>query len=143
KDAIIDLYGKSEDYYKYQMLKSRLRQKLYNHLYFVQDKTRPPRVVEKKCFDLVHQAKALLHLTEYHLAENQLNKALKTAIQYEFTDIIIDCLANLNFIYTQHHDGPKFYQTLKLLKEYKILKAKEDEAYEIYYTNKIELQNSV
>ena len=57
KDAIIDLYGKSEDYYKYQMLKSRLRQKLSNHLHFVQDKTGASKAAEKKCFDLIHQAK--------------------------------------------------------------------------------------
>ena len=143
EEALYDLYGNKGDYYKYRMLKFRLKQKLYNHLFFIEDNSRVPKQVLKKCTDLIHQGKALLLITEYALAIQFYKKALKTAKQYEFTDIILDCLTNLNFIYTQLSDRQKFYDTLANIKFYKKLKNDEDKAYEIYFVSKLELQKSV
>src|SRR5690606_31630730 len=37
KEALLDLYETEEDYNRYRMLKSRLKQKLFNQLYFTED----------------------------------------------------------------------------------------------------------
>lgn len=60
KEAIDDLYGGEKDYYKYWMLKSRLGEKLISHLHFINDRTTIFRAVQKKCFEIVHQAKSLV-----------------------------------------------------------------------------------
>ncbi len=142
-EALLDLYESETDYHKYRMLKSRLKQKLFNELYFVHDESRPSSSAQKKCYDLMHQGKSLLLLTEYRLAEQPYKKALEIATRYEFTDNVIECLSNLNFIYSQLPAPKAFYQTMDSLKEYKKLKIIEDRSYEVYYSSKIELQRSV
>lgn len=142
-DAVLDLYGSKSRSYRYRMLKSRLREKLHNHLFFIEDISRMPRKEEKKCVDLIYRGRVLINITEYAIARQLFNKALKIAKKYEFTDLHLDCLSGLNFIYSQLPDYKQFYKSLNELKKVKARKKDEDQAYEIYYSNKIELQRSI
>lgn len=143
KDAVLDIYGSTSRANRYRMLKSRLRQRLYAQLFFVENASRPAKREEKKCLDLSYKGKILLQVTEYPIAKQLFNKALQTAMPFEFTDIVIDCLSNLNFIHTQQQDFSGFTKTLVKLKWYRNLKEKEEKAYEIYYQCKLTLLKSV
>lgn len=142
-EAYNDLYKDSQKSYRYRMLKSRLREKLLNQLFFVQYDNRLTKKDEKKCLDLMYRGKVLLIMAEYPISKKLYLKALKIAEKYEFTDFTIDCLNNLNFIYTQLSDPKQFYKSLESIKHFQQIKTLEDEAYRIYYSNKIELQKSV
>lgn len=143
QEAVLDLYESTDKSYRYRMLKSRLKEKLLTQLFFVEDNTRYPRKEEKKCVDLMYRGRVLLIMTEYTISKNLYKKALKIAVQYEFTDLALDCSTNLNFISSQLPDYIDFYKTLEKIKFYTQIKHYETQASEIYYVNKIELQKSV
>src|SRR5690606_20570768 len=69
KEAILDIYGNNNRAARYRMLKSRLRQRLYSQLFFVENASRPARREEKKCLDLSYKGKILLQVTEYPIAK--------------------------------------------------------------------------
>lgn len=142
-EAIADLYGDNQNSYRYRMLKSRLRQKLQNNLFFVKNNSVPARKEEKECLDRVFQGKILMQTADYNLAEGLFKKALRIAKDYEFTDLAIESIKNLNFIYTHQPDYNLFYSSLSELKKYRGIQKIENEAYEIYYIAKVELKRSV
>lgn len=142
KEAQEDIYG-TKSAYGYRMLKSRVLKKLYNHLFFVSNDTRIAKKEEKTCYDMLYQGKVLMHIAEHELAADIFNKALTIAKKHEFTEVILECYQNLNFIYSQSSKHKLFYATWDSLVCYRKLKSYEDEAYKLYFTSKIELNRSV
>src|SRR5690606_2848404 len=124
----MDLYGSQDDYHKYRMLKSRLKQKLYNHILFVEKDTIIAKKEEKQCMDLAFKGKTLLLLGEYDLAKKQLEKAISVATRYEFTEIIIECLEKMAFLFSQIVDVRLYNNVSKRLKHFRSLKVLEDRA---------------
>src|SRR5690606_6055799 len=57
EEALLDLYGSEDDYHKYRMLKSRLKQKLYNHVLFAERDTIIAKREEKQCLDWAYKGK--------------------------------------------------------------------------------------
>lgn len=141
--ATHDLYKDENKSYRYRMLKSRLREKLLKQLFFIEDESRLPKKEEKKCLDLIYRGRVLLIMAEYSISKKLYLKALKIAEKYEFTDLILECLNNLNYIYAQLPDNNQFYRSLEDINHFQQIKSFEDEAYRIYFGNKIELQKSV
>lgn len=143
EDAIADIYGSPKGTEPYRMLKHRVYKKLHNHLFFLHSSVRSDKKMEKECHDLVYRGRALFHIAEFDWAENFFKKALAIATKYEFTDITLECYQNLNYIYVQQTKHKLFHSTLKALGKVRALKALEDEAYELYYTARLEMIRAV
>ncbi len=143
EDAILDIYGSLEGTERYRMLKHRVYRKLHNHLFFLRSSVREDKKMEKECHDLVYRGRALLHVTEFDWAEDFFKKALSIGTKYEFTDIIIECYQNLNYIYVQQTKHKHFHSTLKKMEKLRALKGLEEEAYVLYYTARLEMIRAV
>lgn len=143
EEALLDLYESKEDYYKYRMLKSRLKQKLYNHVLFVEKDTIIAKKEEKQCLDYAYKGKSLLLLGEYQLARKQFEKAIIQGIKYEFTSIVIDCLEKLAFLSTQVLDDKLYKTALEKLDHFNERKSIEDQAFRLYYDSKMILSDKI
>ena len=93
--------------------------------------------------NLAFKGKTLLLLGEYHLAKKQLEKAITVATQYEFTEIVIECLEKIAFLSSQINDIKLYNHVWKKLKHFRDLKALEDKASEIYYEARLAVSDKV
>jgi hypothetical protein len=140
------MYPNAPDNSKMKMLKSRLRRKLFNHLFFL-DYTDPKIKLsnryEAESLNSLHYARILVKEGEHQISEKLIRTALKPAAEAEFTSIVISFLELLKTIYVQtgHINGFKKVQQ-KLLTYRKLLIA-EQEAQDLYQLHKIELNKSV
>lgn len=129
--AAKELYNSTPKEAKYQMLKSRLEQKLLNHLFFI-DFDKPGFKVshkyEMECLDLLHQAKVLVKLHEFAIAVKLLNKVVKKAKEFEFTDIVVSGLDLLLFIQMTTVNEKSFAETETSFEKYSQLLIAENKA---------------
>ncbi|MBX0291059.1 hypothetical protein K3G63_11445 [Hymenobacter sp. HSC-4F20] len=130
----------------FRKLKSRVQQKLLNHLYFL-DHTDIRHIVsrrhEQHCLGLLHQAKILSGESEYKLAERLYRKALTVACEAELTQYAVVCARMLRILYAETRNQARFKAMSKKLAELQKLLALEDEAEELYYEMKVVLQHKV
>lgn len=143
EEAMLDLYDSEEDYHKYRMLKSRLKQKLFNHLLFVENDTVVAKKEEKNCLDMLHKGNLLLLVGELRLAEKCFKRVISSSEKFEFTHITVKGYENLYLIYLQSQNQSAFIKAEKKLEYYRRLKAKEDEAMKLYFTSKMKLTQSI
>lgn len=146
EQAAAQLYDSTPDDAKYKMLKSRLRRKLLNHLFFLDFSSNRFKIshkYEQECLNLLHQARMLVNLGELKTSERLLNKVLKIATEAEFTYIIISCLESLLFVYTQTGRHYLFYKHKEVLLHFRTIATYEQEAEDYYNTTKLELNKSV
>ena len=102
-DAANLLYGAAGDDDRYRMLKSRLKQKLLNHLLFLDftDNNQSTALqYEQECVQYLHQAKMLDFVGERKITKNLLQKALTIAERCEFTKHQITSLEELAKVYS-------------------------------------------
>jgi hypothetical protein len=145
KDASQSIYGTPEPDHRYKMLKSRVKQKLLNHLYFLDyddERVSDAERCEEECMRLYHFSKILINEGEFGIAEKLLNKCLNLAKESEFTRIILDCLDLLKVIHTENC-RPIHFKKIKediesYLEQYKI----EEEARDNYFYHRILLIKS-
>lgn len=142
------LYGSTEakSQTTFRKLKSRVQQKLLNHLYFL-DHTDARHVVsrrhEQHCLGLLHQAKILSGEAEYKLAEKLYRKALTVATEAELTQYAVMCARTLRILYAETRNPARFKVMNKQLDEWQKLLALEDEAEQLYYEIKVFSQHKV
>jgi hypothetical protein len=137
---------KTPDSAEVRMVRARLRKKLLNHLYFLNFKDPYMKVShrhEQACLDLLHQARILIKESERKIAEKLLRSALKLAEEAEFTAHTITAIDLLRGIYTQNGDTLQFRNVSKQLTQYRLLLQKEQEAEDLYYMAKLEINRSV
>jgi hypothetical protein len=140
------LYGTSEKDDRYRMLKSRLKEKLLNHLYFLEFKVGIEKAVEQaeqECLQLLYQAKMLILTGEHTVAEPLVKKGLRLADRYEFTAMQIRSLEYLIRIYSHNCQPYYFRDSSQCLKEARALYAIEADASERFYFVKMLLLKSV
>ncbi len=141
-----DKKSKKPDPTEVRMVRARLRKKLLNHLFFL-DFNDPYLKVshryEQACLDLIHQARILIKEGERRIAEKLLRNALKIAEECEFTSLCLTAIEQLRFIYTQTGDALQFRNVSKNLEKYRLLTQKEQEADDLYYLAKLEINRSV
>lgn len=136
EQAAQDLYGKAPNCQSYVMLKSRLRQKMLNHLFFLNlDKSqyRISEVYELECRQLLYQARVLALQHEHFMAKKLLIRTFKLAKEAEFTSIVVNCLELMIFVFSADHKFANFKKAEKLIKHYQTKSILEQEAYIIYY----------
>ncbi|QNF32488.1 hypothetical protein HUW51_07000 [Adhaeribacter swui] len=129
-----------------KMLKSRLRKKLLNHLFFLDFTDQSLKIshrYEQKSLALLFQARTLMNEGESTISASLLRTALALAEEAEFTQIIIDCYQLLLENYSLSSSSTNFYKTKSTLAKYRALAALEQEAADLYYTSRLELNKSV
>jgi hypothetical protein len=140
------LYEASASDVRYKMVKSRLRKRLLNHLFFLDFSSKRYKVWyrdEQECLNLLHHARTLIKVDEFSAAEKILYRALNLATDLEFTNIIIDCHELLLTIFSQQGKQYHYYKHQKVLFEYRTRLVLEQEAESHYLTAKLELNKSI
>lgn len=146
EQAAEKLYGSSPDDYRLKMLKSRLRKKLLNHLFFLDfsdERIKISHRFEQESLSLLYQGRTLMNEGEHKISAKLLQNALKLAGEAEITSIIISCLESLAINYSLTLRSNLFYKTRQELERYRQLAAFEYEAEGLYYSAKLELNKSV
>ena len=135
-DASKLIYGTKSDDDRFRMLKSRLKQKLLNHMFFLDFAENNQKVAnqyEQECIQQLHQAKMLLFTGESKIARSLVLKALTTAKRCEFTKYTISSLEDLVNIYSDSCQPHLFDDVVKNLDKVRLLYKKETEAREHYW----------
>lgn len=145
-DASTLIYGAKSDDDRFRMLKSRLKQKLLNHMFFLdfsENNQKASNQYEQECIQQLHQAKMLLFTGENKVAKSLVLKALTTAERCEFTKYIITSLEELVQIYSENCQPHLFDDVVERLKNARDLYKKETEAREHFYFIKMMVVKSV
>ncbi len=146
-DEAADLiYSAPSDDDRFRMLKSRLKQKLLNHVFFLdftENNQKFSNQFEQECIQQLHQAKMLLFSGEDKIAKSLVLKALTVAERCEFTKHKISCLEDLVKVYSENHQPHLFDDVVRRLHKSRALYAKEEEAREQYYYIKMMVVKSV
>jgi hypothetical protein len=146
EQAAENLYGSSPDDYRLKMLKSRLRKKLLNHLFFLDfsdERIKTSHRYEQESLSLLYQGRTLMNEGEHKISAKLLQNALNLASEAEITSIIISCLESLAINYSLTLRSNLFYKTRQELERYRQLASFEYEAEGLYYSAKLELNKSV
>ena len=138
KQAIKTLYGKTDEATQtaFRKLKSRVQQKLLNHLFFLDD-TDPRHPVSRKyehqLLSLYFQTSTLYAEGEIKAAEPLARKALRLAISQELTQYAVLCAQLLRSIYADLRIPVRYRSNkLQLAKLQQTLEW-EEEAAQIYW----------
>jgi len=145
-DASKLIYGTKSDDDRFRMLKSRLKQKLLNHLFFLDftdNNQKAANQYEQECVQQLHQAKMLMFTGEMKIARSLILKALTTAERCEFTKFQVNCLEELVRIYSENCQPHLFDDVVNRLHEVRGLYLKEEQAAEHFYYIKMMIVKSV
>lgn len=145
-EASMGMYGADSTDQRYRMLKSRLRYKLYNLLYFVDFNDSKVNIgfpYEQECHSYIFRAKVLFKEGEYELAEKHVNKALAISKEAEFTEHTLSGLRVLRTIYAELCRPNHLRKTLGRIKKYEEIMKIEEEACNIYQMRTMQLRKSV
>ncbi|MCC5928749.1 MAG: hypothetical protein JJU28_05845 [Cyclobacteriaceae bacterium] len=140
------LYGTKSDDDRYRMLKSRLKQKLLNHLFFLEFSDQNQKLTyqyEQEVIQLLHQARMLTFTGEKRITKNLLLKALTQANRCEFTRHSIASLEELVRVYSDNCQPHLFENNIDELRAARALFLKEDQARETYYRMRMMIVKSV
>jgi len=144
--AASELYGSKSDDDRYRMLKSRLKQKLLNHLFFLDltdNSQRTAIAFEQECIDYLHQARMLDFVNESKIAKSLILKTLTSAERCEFTKYMIASCEDLLKIYSENFQPHLFEETQAKLIEYRQLFSMEEEVRTQYYFTRMMILKSV
>lgn len=140
------LYSATEQDDRYRMLKSRLKQKLLNHLYFLDftEKNQPLAFqLEQECIQYIHQAKMLMFTDERKIARNLLHKAVVLGGRGEFTKLRKLALEHLLELYSANFQPHLYQKTLAELRKVRKLDELEEEGRALYLYNWMMVVKSV
>lgn len=145
-DAARLLYQSSGDDDRYRMLKSRLKQKLLNHLFFLDFTNKNKSTAEQmelECIQFLHQARILQFAGELKIARSLLQKALTIAGRCEYTRHKIHGLESLVAILSQNHQPHLFESTAESLAESRKVFIEEESARHDYLLMEMMVVKSV
>lgn len=137
---------KEPDSAEVRMVRARLRKKLLNHLYFLNLNDSYLKVsyrADQECLNLIHQARILIKEGNYQISEKLLLNALKIAEDIELTSQAIAIIDLLRMCYVSLGNAHQFKKISKPLSHYKTIAEKEQEAEDLYFTVKLEVNSSV
>lgn len=129
------LYSATEQDDRYRMLKSRLKQKLLNHLYFLDFTEKHQQLafqLEQECIQYIHQAKMLIFTEERKIARNLLHKAVVLGGRGEFTVLRKSSLEHLLELYSANFQPHLYQKTLMELRRVRKLEELEEEGRVLY-----------
>ncbi|GAB3199564.1 hypothetical protein ABID22_002376 [Pontibacter aydingkolensis] len=142
EEACTYLYGEQKISPSYRMLKSRLRKKLLNNLFFAElseNHFRKCRIVHAECSSLLLQAQKLAYLGEPYMAEKLADQVIVIAQKAELNDILTKAYEIKQDTDLISNNRGKFDQNFALLQRYFSLETQEREALLIYNKLKFEV----
>ncbi|MEQ9378439.1 MAG: hypothetical protein RIG68_24845 [Imperialibacter sp.] len=145
-DAAFGMYGTNGTDQRYRMLKSRLRTKLNNLLYFADFNDSRGNIsfpFEQECHSHIFRAKILYKEGEYELAEKSIKKALTISKESEFTDLTLIGLKMLRIIYSESFRPNQLRKAIGQIKKYEVINRLEEESLDIFYLKWMQLGKSV
>ena len=124
EEAAMDLFGTAPSDKKYMMLKTRLKTKLINNLFFLDYKGKSIQDARYKCNRDFFAAKFLIYNGASSLGSSILKATLKEAQKYMITDVTVQALRLLRATSSVHGEVSKFkIYHRNLLHFEKVLKA--------------------
>lgn len=145
-EAAQGMYEADSTDQRYRMLKSRLRYKLYNLLFFTDYNDSQTNIgfpYEQECQSYIFRAKVLFKEGEYDLAEKHVKKALAISREAEFTDLTLAGLRLLRVIYSELCRPNHLRKTIGRITKYEELFRLEEQAANLYDTRALQLRKSV
>lgn len=130
----------------YRNAKGKLKQKLLNHLYFLDyDKSSYTlyNKCEYECLHLLHQCKILIREGANDIAIKLLPQLLKNAKQYECIDMVVEALTILRNEYARMGKATPFYEAQQELEYYLTYKQALDESEKAYHEILVFVNKSV
>lgn len=140
------MYNSTVDDPRYKMLKHRLKNRLLNHLFFIDFKDSKINVshqFEQECHNYLYFSRTLLKQGDKSLSEKLANKALTLAKEAEFTPLVIQSLEIFRQLYSEKCMLNQFNQVVAEIKEYKKLLELEEEANTLFFGLRLKLKKSV
>ncbi len=145
-EAAAGLYGTDGADQRFRMLKSRLRHRLLNLLYFVDyrdSKTKISTQFEQESTNYIHKAKILLREGLDDVAEKMVNKGLAISKETELTEVTLEGLAVLRRLQSYHCQPANFYRTKEEIDRFRKLHLIEERAMDIYFEHRMLVKKSV
>jgi hypothetical protein len=137
-EAAEHFYDADRNYSGYQKLKTKTKNTLINHVFFLNENKSNFSNRERayfKCYRYWAAAKILLGLYGRGIGVEVAEQVMKQARNFDFSDIVMDVAKNLRIIYgTQEGNKKRFDEYNKLYKHYQQVNYYEDLAEE-YYTD--------
>lgn len=122
EEAAQAMFGADPGNRNYRNAKGKLRQKLLNHLYFLDYDKESYTHYEKVRYDCLHQlhhVEILFHEGSYDIACKLLPTLIRTAQEYELVDMVIRGLILLRNEYARQGKTTQFIETSDELAEYR------------------------
>ena len=145
-DAALGMYGTDGTDQRYRMLKSRLRTKLNNLLFFADFNDSRGNIsfpFEQECHSHIFRAKILFKEGEFELAEKSVKKALTISKESEFTDLTLIGLRILRVIYSESFRPNHLRKVIGQIKKYETISQLEEQSSDIFYLKMMQLGKSV
>jgi hypothetical protein len=130
----------------YRNAKGKLRQKLLNHLYFLDYEKEIYTLYnrsEYECLHNLHQCKILIMEESHDIAIKNLPGLVKTAIEFEFIDVVVEALTLLRNEYALIGKTTPFQETAKELQYYKKFQEALHESEELYFGALVFINKSI
>ena len=146
KAASLAMYDTGVEDPRYKMLKHRLKNRLLNHLFFIDFKDHRVNVsfqFEQECLNLVHFTRMLIKQGDKDISEKLALKALSLAKETEFTYIIVSCLELLRSIYTVTYQWNNYKEVVEELDHYRKINEIEIDAENLFTSLRICTNKSV
>ena len=146
EDALKLLYPEENSTAAFKMVKSRLRKKLMNQLFFLdfQGKSiKSSHTLEQECLAKLYQARVLINSGAYDLALPLLRQVLATAQKYDFNDIASLALRSFMHAYANLGERTQFYKVTEQLLNLTPKLTADQESEKLFLESKIELSHSV
>jgi hypothetical protein len=139
------MYNSNAEDPRYKMLKHRLRNRLLNHLFFIDFKDDHSPVtyqIEQEALNYYYFIQTLLKKGEEKLAEKLLNKNLSFCADAELTKYYIMCLEQYMYLYSRQQKINHYNEIEQEFKKAMELRLKEDEAQMLFLSNQIKFEKS-
>ncbi len=146
QEAATGMYESDVYDQRFRMLKSRLRQKLYDLLFHVEFNDTRFKIATQhqlECKEYIYKANILFVNGEYSMAEKQINKAFAIAEAAEFTSILIDGHSLLRIMHSNNCKPTDFEESITALEKLRTLFNVEEHAKDVFFKNSMLLKKSV
>lgn len=146
EEASKEMFNADPGNRNYRNAKGKLKQKLLNHLYFLDYEKEIYTLYNKteyECLHSLHQCKILVMEGANDLALRQLPGLIKTAKDFEFVDIVVDALTMLREQYANIGKTTPYADTNKELQDYKRFQVVVHECEEMYSSIMVCINKSI
>lgn len=122
EEAAHAMFGADPGNRNYRNAKGKLRQKLLNHLYFLDYDKESYTLYEKEryaCMHLLHHIEILVHEGSREIAQRMLPGLIKTAKEYELTEVVVRAMIMLRNEHALHGKTSAYAEVEEEIQSYR------------------------